>query len=63
MDEEEGEGREVGRERSERWRRGGPTWPLVIPGERPKPSMERPTRILVDFTGAEGSMLPWREGW
>ena len=33
---------------------------LVMPGDRPKPLMLRPTRILVDFTGAVGSMLPWR---
>merc|ERR1719347_1322320 len=32
---------------------------LVIPGERPNPSILRPTRILVECTGAAGSIFPW----
>ena len=36
-------------------------WVLVIPGERPNPSMFRPTRIRVEWTGAEGSMFPWSD--
>merc|ERR1712172_301491 len=31
---------------------------LVMPGERPNPSMERPTLILQECTGAAGSTLP-----